>query len=174
MRILTLTLTLLLPGLATLASCSASMPMHTESTATYIVVRHAEKNTDDPRDPELSAAGQARAKALSAQLSGVRLTAAYATDFRRTRQTAAPTAAANGIDVTGYDATMPAADFAARLRREQPTGTTLIVGHSNTVPDIVAALCACTVEPIDESRYGDRFDVRVDASGSAHLVRSTY
>lgn len=166
---------ILVPALAVLAACSATTPMRPDSaTATYIVVRHAEKNTDDTRDPELSPAGRARAESLSKQLSDRPLVAAYATDFRRTRQTAAPAATASGVEVTVYDAAVPATDFGARLRREQPTGTTLIVGHSNTVPDIVAALCDCTVAPIDETRYGDRFDVRVDASGAAHLSRSTY
>jgi hypothetical protein len=54
------------------------------------------------------------------------------------------------------------------------SGNVLVVGHSNTVPDIVAALCACEVAAIDEGTYGDRYDVRIALDGSTTLVRGTY
>ena len=45
----------------------------------------------------------------------------------------------------------------------------MVVGHSNTVPGIVSALCACTVAPIDEADYGNRYFVDIDAQGEARL-----
>jgi hypothetical protein len=45
----------------------------------------------------------------------------------------------------------------------------LIVGHSNTVPGIVASLCGCEVASIDEDEYDHRFIVAIDANGSAQV-----
>jgi len=163
---------LLLAAALLLAAGCASVPQ--PSGATFVVVRHAEKNSDDPKDPALSAAGQAHAEALAMQLRDTPLTAIYATSFRRAQQTAAPVARMHHIDVQTYDAKMPAPEFASQLRRAHASGIVLVVGHSNTVPDIVAALCACEVAAIDESTYGDRYDVRIAPDGRATLVRGTY
>ena len=141
---------------------------------TIVVVRHAEKASDTARDPELSDAGHARARALAAALRDEPLVAAWSSDFRRTRQTAAPAAQAHGLDVRTYDAALPAEEFARQLRRAHASGFVLVVGHSNTVPGIVAALCGCEVDPIDESVYGGRYDVRFDADGRATLTVSHF
>lgn len=139
---------------------------------TFVVVRHAEKATDDPRDPALTDAGRQRAEALAARLAATPVTAVYATGFRRTQQTAAPIAARHGLAVHGYDAALDATEFAASLRRAHPAGTAVVVGHSNTVPGIVSALCECAVAPIDETVYGDRYTVRIDAAGRATLLHA--
>ena len=162
---------LLAAALLLMAGC-ASIPQ--PPGATFVVVRHAEKTSDDPQDPALSPAGQARAEALAMQLHDTPLTAIYATGFRRTQQTAAPVARTHRIDVQTYDAKLPAPEFASQLRRMHPSGVVLVIGHSNTVPDIVAALCECEIAEIDESTYGDRYDVRIALEGRATLVRATY
>ena len=81
----------------------------------------------------------------------------------------APTAAAHGLTPSPYDAALPADELAARLRSEHPRGTVLVAGHSNTVPGIVAALCACAVEAMPETEYDRLSTVRIDADGRAHL-----
>ncbi len=134
----------------------------------FVIVRHAEKRSDEPRDPELSAAGRERAQRLAASLAAWPLAAAYATVYRRTQQTAA--AADHGLAVTGYDAKQDAGEFAATLRRRHASGTVLVVGHSNTVAAIAAALCACTVAPIGEDEYHRRLRVRIDGRGQATLT----
>jgi len=95
--------------------------------------------------------------------------AAYATALRRAQQTAAPSAAAHGLAVTTYDAGTAATTLAERLRTAHARGTVLVVGHSNTVPAIAAALCGCTVAPMDDAQYGRRLTVHVDAAGRATL-----
>lgn len=135
----------------------------------FLVVRHAEKASDDPRDPSLSAAGEQRAQALAHLLSTSPLDAAYATQYRRTRQTATPSARQHGIDVQPYDASEPAATFAARLRELHRSGRVLVVAHSNTAPDIAAALCRCEVAPIADDQFGRQIWVRIDATGMATL-----
>ena len=143
-------------------------------TALFIVVRHAEKASDDPRDPTLSPAGMQRAQRLAQLLEGTSLTAAYATEYRRTQQTAQPVAEARGLVPTAYAASQPAAGFASMLRRTHQGGAVLVVGHSNTVPDIVTALCGCSVDPIGDDDYGNLYRIRFDRDGRATLQHDRY
>ncbi|ROU05271.1 SixA phosphatase family protein [Lysobacter enzymogenes] len=154
---------------AALAGCASAPAAPSSPAARYIVVRHAEKANDDPRDPALSAAGRERAQRLAARLREEALGAVYVTGYRRTLQTGEPAALAHGLTPIVYDAKSPAAQFAAQLRRERPAGATLVVGHSNTAPDIAAALCACAVEPMPETEYDRRMIVDLDAQGRATL-----
>ena len=142
--------------------------------ATFIVVRHAEKVSDRDRDPDLSDAGLVRARALAGLLADVDLAAIFTTDYRRTRQTVQPAADAHGLLPATYDATTAAAELAGRLRDRHAQGTVLVAGHSNTVPDIVAALCACNVEPMPETEYDRLSTIRIAADGSATLEVTRY
>lgn len=143
-----------------------------------IVVRHAEKSTSDPKDPDLSQAGQERAQALADVLAGARVDAIYATQFRRTQQTAAPLAAKLGLTVQSrpIDIDEPASyptELAVHLR-SLAGKTVLVVGHSNTVPDIVAALTGIKVPPIGDSEYTRLYVVRLPAEGPARLIAARY
>ena len=155
--------------LALLSAC-ASVGTAPPAALTFIVVRHAEKARDDPRDPTLTAAGHARAEALAAALADAPVVAVYATGYRRTQQTAAPTARVHALPVTTYDAKGPAVAFAAQLRQAHRAGHVLVVGHSNTAPDIAAALCGCDVAPMDESEYDRRMTVHIGANGQVTLI----
>ncbi|MCY7355170.1 MAG: histidine phosphatase family protein [Lysobacter sp.] len=156
--------------LASLLAACMSNPRQPAADSTFIVVRHAEKATDDPRDPALTETGRARADALAASLSNAPLVAAYATAFRRTQQTAAPSARAHALTVITYDAKQPAAEFAAQLKGTHRVGIVLVVGHSNTVPDIAAALCDCQVPRMNDTEYDRRMTIRIAPNGAANLT----
>lgn len=145
-----------------------------ELETTFIVVRHAEKASDGGDDPALDRNGQARARALAKALADVPVKAVYATPTRRTRETAAPVAADKALEVRDYDPALAASELATMLHIRHAGDTVLLVGHSNTVPDIVTALCACPVEPMTEDEYGDLFRVRIAAGGSASLERGRF
>jgi len=106
---------------------------------TVIVVRHAEKAADDPRDPSLSVAGEARARALAGLLAAAGVTHLFASEFRRTQATLGPLA-----DAIGKRPVIIPAVEQARLVAEisaLPAGSVVVVaGHSNTVPALVSAL----------------------------------
>ena len=153
-----------------LAGC-ASTPAADHATATYLLVRHAEKDLRVADDPPLTADGIARAERLAGSLHDTPLDAIYSSPYRRTRQTAAPIAAAKGIALVDYDPA-DATAFAARLRRDHPRGTVLVVGHSNTLPPPARALCGCTVADMDEAIYGIRYTIRFDPGGRAQLAES--
>ena len=170
-----LCLVVLLAMALLVTACSTSPSRDTaDAPLTVIVVRHAEKASDDPQDPRLSDAGRARADALAVRLKDAPLVAVYATEFRRTQQTARPTADAHGMPVGAYFARGPARESAAQWKQTHRAGTVLVVGHSNTVPDLVAALCGCTVQPMDDSEYDRLSIVRVDATGRATLEVERY
>jgi broad specificity phosphatase PhoE len=59
--------------------------------------------------------------------------------------------------------------------REHPGGRILIVGHSNTVPAIVAALSGANdIAPVGAVEYGTMYIVTVPRLGDANYVRMTY
>jgi broad specificity phosphatase PhoE len=136
----------------------------------FVLVRHAEKASDDPKDPSLSDVGRLRAERLADALAHAPLAAAYATAYRRTQSTAAPSAARHGVAVTTYDASRPAAEFAAELRRSHRDRTVLVVGHSNTVPALAAALCGCAVAPMRDDEFDRRIDIWIDARAGGDSI----
>jgi phosphohistidine phosphatase SixA len=154
-------------------------PVALAAGTTIVVVRHAEKSTDDPRDPSLSAAGQERAQALIAVLKSAGVTDIYATQYKRTRQTAEPFAQQAGISiverpVNATNAATYAGDLAREILTRSAGKAVLVVGHSNTVPDIVKALSGTAVAPIADSEYDHVFIVVVPASGSPRLVTTRF
>lgn len=102
-----------------------------------VVVRHAEKAASTGKDPDLSPAGRARAEALARILKDSQITAIFTSEFKRTQETAAPTATATKIVPT----VVPATDTALLLSKlRQLNGNALVVAHGDTIPDIVKAL----------------------------------
>lgn len=138
------------------------------------LVRHAERATDDPRDPTLTAEGSERAELLVRLLADAGLTAIYTTDWRRTRLTAAPLAAATGLPVRIYDPGDSASmDHLLREVAEEG-GRVLVVGHSNTVGPTVARLGGDPGAPIAENEYDRLYVVIPAAAGSARTTLLRY
>ena len=124
---------------------------------TIFIVRHAER-ADASKDSDLSEAGRVRAEALANMLKDANIRAIYATEFKRTQQTAAPLAKALGIKITVRPA--KATDFALKLRAEH--GNALVVGHSNTIPDLIKALGISEPITIGENDYDNLLEVMLD------------
>lgn len=111
----------LLPGLAA-----------AEPSAIYLV-RHAEKMAEG-KDPDLTPQGRVRAQHIAAILRRAGITAIFSTPTARTQQTAAPLAQQTGLTVQPYDPRLPKA-LVERVRGL--SGAVLVVGHSNTLPELV-------------------------------------
>jgi phosphohistidine phosphatase SixA len=131
-----------------------------------ILVRHAETEGTD-RDRALSAAGRERAVRLASLLAGQKIDRVFTTDYRRTRATAESIAAARGINVETYDPRdLPG--VAASLKGAG--GTIVVVGHSNTTPELVRLLGGDPGAAMTEGDY-DRI-YRVDpATGATTMER---
>ena len=138
------------------------------SQSTVFIVRHAEK-ADDSKDAELSEAGRARAEALAKILRDSKIGVIYATEFKRTQQTAAPLAKALGLTVTTLSSENQAA-LVAKLRTS--TANSLVVGHGNTIPDVIKGLGISEPVDISESDYDNLFVVVLGEK--PYLIRLHY
>lgn len=145
-----------------LAGCATAAPQAREEA--FYVVRHLQKASG--ADPGLTAEGQRCAARLADEMAESGIRAVYASTARRARETAAPLAARIGVAPAEYDPRDTPA-LVTRVRAEP--GSVLVVGHSNTVPDIVEALGGARPGDLTEDRYGEVW--RVARPGGAVTVR---
>jgi phosphohistidine phosphatase SixA len=106
---------------------------------TVVLVRHAEKAGDDPRDPSLSEAGALRARLLARTLAALGVTHLFCTEYRRTRLTLEPLMEATGLEIETYDGRSLEA-IAEKLRGLAPDSVAVVAGHSNTTPQLAVLL----------------------------------
>lgn len=147
-------------------------------TTTVIIVRHAEKQLGTIDDPPLTAEGEVRAERLAAMLGerrdGLPITRVFTSEARRSQQTAAPLARRLGI----APVTMPARDVRAlveALKDGRSDAAAVVVGHSNTVPQIISGLTRGRVAvTVDEEDYGALFIVTVSTFGPPSVIRLQY
>ena len=140
------------------------------------IVRHAEKDASDPqdKDPDLSPDGAKRAEALMKKLKGQKIDSIFVTDYKRTKLTGFPLADRIGISLKTYEAAA-AKQLAASLKANAAGKKILIVGHSNTVLELIEAfggkrpLAKLTDNDYDYifelSIKGDKVDVKTDHYG---------
>ena len=144
--------------------------------STVILVRHAEKATTPGNDPELSAIGMQRARDLAATLADAHVGSVITTQFQRTALTAAPlmqSGSLTPIVVRAGGAGHP--DSVAAAVRRRPAGeVVLVVGHSNTIPAIIAALGGPKLPDLCDGQYASLFVVELSGTAPARLIRSHY
>lgn len=140
--------------------------------ASVFIVRHAERADAVDDKSLLSRKGKKRATLLSKVLSGVPLKAVYTTEYERTQQTAEPTAKAKGLIVTVMDSEK-AADLAAELKLKPAETDVLVVGHTDTIPDILKGLGVESPVEIPKSDFDNLFIVtpRKDAAPLFHRLK---
>ena len=115
-----------------------------------VIVRHAEKAASGGNDPDLAPAGRARADALARMLKDSAVTTVFASEFKRTQETAAPTAKSTGVAPT----IVSAKDIAALVSKlHQLKGNALVVAHGDTIPNIAKALGIDTPIQIPDDDY---------------------
>lgn len=161
-----------------LAALLAAAPLSAQQPTTVILVRHAEKDVEPPADPVLTAAGTQRAAALAELLQDQPLAAILVSEFARTRLTAEPTAARTGLTPRVVEARGGLRPhllaIVEAVRSEYAGRTVLVVGHSNTVPAIIAALGAEPVGEICDGEYDDLFVVTLPVEGRPTVERRRY
>lgn len=115
------------------------------------VVRHLHTPEGVP-NAQLTAEGRAAAVRLADWLRRDPPATILVSDTDRARDTAAPTAARYRAAVLVYDNRDTPALVAQILAAK---GTVLVVGHSNTVPDIIAQLGGTRPAPLVHKDFGD-------------------
>lgn len=149
-----------------------------QATTTIIFVRHAEKEAMPEEDPGLSAAGRRRVAELTRQLVDADVVAGvdaiYSTPYKRTLQTAEPLAEALDLPIRRYD---PSDNEAVleRILKNHKGKIILVVGHSNTIPGLIADLGASKkVPPIDDDEYDNIYVISIPWFGKTKTIRLRY
>jgi len=136
-----------------LAGCM--LPVPPQPGPEFYVMRHLHTAPGSP-DPGLAAEGRRQAQLLADRLAADPPAVIYVTATRRSRETAAPIAARLQLEPRVYDPRDTAGLVSELMKDPNPA---LIVGHSNTVPDIVAALGGRRPAPIPETEFGTIYRV---------------
>jgi broad specificity phosphatase PhoE len=169
-------------AVAALVACSllfGSSGLASAADQVIFVVRHAERADGGaaaggmmaPNDPPLSAAGIERARRLASLLASAGVKSIFTTEFTRTRQTAAPLAEAAQITPSAVSAK----DAAALIQKVRAAaGNVLVVGHSNTVPELLKQLGVNTPITIGENEYDSLFVIVRPGVGEPTLIRLRY
>lgn len=145
-----------------------------------IFVRHAEKALEPADNPPLSPAGRRRVAELTRQLVDADVVAGvdaiYVTDTRRSVETGEPLARRLGIDLQYYAAiegdNEPVVD---KMVSDNKGKIILVVGHSNTLPSLIADLGASKQVPaIAEDEYDNIYIVSIPWFGKTKTIRLRY
>jgi broad specificity phosphatase PhoE len=146
-----------------------------QATTTIIFVRHAEQDLAAGDDPGLSDAGRRRVAELTRQLVDADVVAGvdaiYATGFRRSQETAQPLASALNLKINKYDAEDRESVLETILKNHKGK-IILVVGHSNTLPELIANLGASKkVPPIDDMEFDNIYVVSIPWFGKTKTIR---
>ena len=151
-------------ALALLAPCAAMG----EPTMVFLV-RHAEKGKEG-KDPALTEAGRARAHNIAAILGKTGISHIFSSTTTRTRQTAEPLSQASGVPVALYD---PAAPKALVEKVRALDGAVLVVGHSNTLPELVRLFGGQPGADVGDNEYDRLYQLVRGPDGAITTVRLT-
>ena len=144
-----------------------------DSALAVVLVRHAE-TVGSGSDRMLSDEGAERAMDLQRTLANLDLTHVYSTDFNRTQQTASPTAVDRSLDVISYNPS-DLSGFAAMLKDAHKGQIVLVVGHSNTTPDLINVLTGNTSIPnFDEDIHDNLYIVNIKLNGDSDVYHLEY
>ena len=140
-----------------------------DSVTTVILVRHAEKVQDGSANPDLTKAGELRAIELAYMLRAEAIAGVFSTDYTRTIKTAAPTATFHELPILKY-AHKSQDVFADNLLAKYRGQKVLVVGHSNSVPELISILTGKPIDNIEHHVYNDLFVVTLVNKGEGTLL----
>ena len=149
-----------------------------QATTTIIFVRHAEQTSHDEADPSLSEAGKRRVAELTRQLEFADVVqgidAIYSTDLKRSTETALPLAERLDLPINIYDGSDTETVLAEILKAHKGK-VILVVGHSNTVPELIANLGASkNVPPIERGEFDNIYIISIPWFGKTKTIRLRY
>ena len=174
----------ILPLIAILLVLSSLVFAQTsEPVTTVFLVRHAERAEEPRPDPPLTEQGVARSQALARVLSTAGIKAIFTSQFSRTKLTAEPLA--NKLGITPTALSLKISPTNPRQIAEESTketvdkilaagGSVLVVGHSNSIPDVIKMLGGDVAPAIDEKKFDDLFVVTVFSKGKAKVAHLKY
>ena len=151
-----------------------------QATTTVIFVRNADVDaaTAGNGDPSLSVLGRRRAELLADALEDIDVVAGvdaiYASEFRRTQQTAAPVANRLELDVRIADP-YQVEPFMAQLLREHKGEIVLVVTHGDILASLVEELHGSkNIPPMDDVSDDNIYIVTIPWFGKVKTLRLHY
>jgi phosphohistidine phosphatase SixA len=166
------------------ASLLLIVPQEEFKPITVYLVRHAERADEPRQDPPLTERGTARSQELARMLANANIKAIFTSQFLRTKQTAEPLAKQANVPVTSISLSVNPSN--TRMISEQSTAevakkilerageSVLVVGHSNSIPDVIKALGGDISPAIDEKKHDDLFVVTVYGKDKAKVAHLKY
>ena len=170
--------------LVAVASLLAVVPQDDFKPVTVYLIRHAERADEPRQDPPLNEKGNLRSQELARVLADANLKGIITSQFLRTKQTAEPLSKKLNVPVTSISLSLNPSN--PRQIAEQSTaevtnkilshggGSVLVIGHSNSIPDVIKMLGGDAVPVIDEKKFDDLFVVTVYAKGKAKVAHMKY
>ncbi|MFV8366321.1 histidine phosphatase family protein [Flavobacterium sp. XS1P27] len=138
-----------------------------QSTTTYYFIRHAEK-VDNSQNPDLSDIGLERANLWNKIFSEISFDEIYSTDYKRTIQTATPTATTKKIQIKLYN---PKTIAIESFQKETLGKKVLIIGHSNTTPNFVNQIINQKIyADIEDTTFGNLYIVTINGETITHQL----
>jgi len=138
-----------------------ALPSQAAENFTLYLVRHAEKQSNI-KDPTLTQCGELRAEKIAKLLKHTKIKHVYSTAYKRTLATATPLAQQQELTIKQYSPKNLEL-FSQQLLEQQENA--LVVGHSNTTPQLSALLSGMAVENITEEDYSNLYQIQVSSSG---------
>jgi broad specificity phosphatase PhoE len=170
--------------LLALAALLFVVPQDDFKPMTVYLVRHAERADEPRQDPPLTEKGAMRSQELARVLRDANIKAVFTSQYLRTKQTAEPLAKQANAPVTSISLSVNPSN--PRMVSEQSTAevankileragqNVLLVGHSNSIPDLIKMLGGDVAPVIDERVFDDVFVVTIYAKGKAKVAHLKY
>lgn len=133
------------------------------------LVRHGEKAAAG-KDPALTPQGRQRAQNIATMLHRAGIKAIFSTPTLRTLETAKPLSVELSLPVQQYDAATPKA-LVDKVKALQ--GAVLVVGHSNTLPELVRLFGGAPGADIGDDEYDRLYQLVHGANGKVTTVLLT-
>jgi broad specificity phosphatase PhoE len=153
-----------------------AIPDGKTETIVYLI-RHAEKASETDRDPNLSARGRARAESLAVQLRDSGVNMIITSDLKRTIQTAAPLAKLRHIRPRIIPIESSVDAHVKRIADEvlhHEGATILIVGHNNTVAQILEKIGGERIGDLCTDEYSNLIIVSLEKGKPARMLLESY
>jgi broad specificity phosphatase PhoE len=135
-----------------IACCFSTSVVADDTSSHYklYLIRHAEKQPDGSRDPVLTEAGKQRSEQLAKWFQDKDIKDIWSSDYHRTRDTVKPLLKQLGLALNNYDPGNQSVLVKQLLDRQR---NALVVGHSNTIPELARLLCKCKIADMDDSEH---------------------
>ena len=141
-----------------------------EKSTSLILIRHAEKIISSSDNPDLSAKGRRRAANLVYLFEAIKIDAIYSTPYLRTINTAKPLAKAKQLEIINYQAN-DLKGFAKKLVQNHKEETIVVIGHSNTTPQLINTLTGSQHPDLSELEYDWVFMLEISPNGTSKISK---